>query len=108
MNTIASVMPFVIPWKLSIILSGVTMPKSSGWSKRTWRRVRSTCRIFSISPGTCSGRYGTVAIRSASPFEPPARIQGNRRSKVVSGIATKASCDSPNILPFFSNTPITV
>ena len=30
MNTMANVMPCVMPWKLSIILSGVTTPKSSG------------------------------------------------------------------------------
>ena len=39
---------------------------------------------------------------------PPTLIQGKRRSKVVSGMTTKLSWDSPNILPFFSNTPITV
>ena len=56
MNTIASVMPLVIPWKLSIILSGVTMPKSSGLSKRTCRLVRRIGAAFSMIAGTCSGR----------------------------------------------------
>src|ERR1700693_1422534 len=41
--------------KLSIILSGVTMPKSSGLLKATWRRIRRTARALSMIRGTCSG-----------------------------------------------------
>src|SRR6202162_2501756 len=40
---------------LSIILSGVTMPKSSGLLKATWRRIRRTARALSMIRGTCSG-----------------------------------------------------
>ncbi len=53
MNTIASVIPLVIPWKLSIILSGFTIPKSLGLSKGTWRRVRRMVLAFSIVAGIC-------------------------------------------------------
>ena len=52
MKTIASVIPLVMPWKLSIILSGVTMPKSSGLLKATCLRMRRIARALSMTTGT--------------------------------------------------------